>query len=168
MRQKVAELDDKNIIKIKGSRKLYIPIYVMIIILILVMVILKIQEYPLNKFVIIAAIIFIILCIKGTEIHRLTRYYQITNHYLVYSKGIFKNNIKKIFIPTISDLVLKQNIWQRILNYGDVLIHRYTTGSVIDVKNINDPEYFVENLEEIMNTLREREMGKRGGKQDER
>ena len=162
MRKKVAELDDKNIIKIRGSRKLYIPIYFMIIVLILVMIILKIREYPLNKSVIIAAIVFIILCIKGTEIHRITRYYQITNHYLVCSKGIFNNDIKKIFIPTISDLVLKQNVWQRILNYGDVLIHRFTTDSVMDVKNINDPEYFIENLEEIMNLLRERETNKNG------
>jgi len=143
------------IIKIRGSRKHYIPIYFMILILIFIIFFLKTQELPINRNVVIAAIVFCILGIKGTEAHRFLSYYQITNHYLVYSKGIFSNDIKRIFIPTISDIVLKQSFWQRLLNYGNVMIHRYTQGAIIEVKNISNPERFIDILERRMDELKE-------------
>ncbi|MBD3253176.1 PH domain-containing protein [Candidatus Pacearchaeota archaeon] len=145
--------DDKNILKIRGSRKHYLPIYVMILILILIIIFLRFYNLNINYLVVIFAFIFMIVGIKGTEIHRFFSYYQITTHYLVHSRGILNNDVKRIFIPTISDIVLKQTFWQRLLNYGNVMVHRYTPGAIIEVKNINNPEKFIDILEDRLNKI---------------
>jgi len=143
----------KSLLKVRTSRKSYLFVYLLILILIGVILYIKYNGRYLNSKVFIGVIVLIIIGIKSTEFHRLYTYYEITSHYAIISKGIFTRDIKRIFIPTISDIVLKQNVWQRILNYGNVKIHRYTAGAIIDVKNINNPKNFIEVLESRLNRL---------------
>jgi len=141
----------KDLITIRNSRKAYLPAYLMILAVIALLIYLKIEEFPLHPYALIAAAVFIIGTIKTTEIHRLRNYYEITSNYMIHKKGLFTKEIKRIFIPTISDIGLKQTPWQRLLNYGTVKIHRYSEGPTIDVKNINSPIEFMDILEGVLN-----------------
>jgi len=151
MSHKKGLVDEKSLVKVRRSRKVYLPIYLMVIAIIILIIYMKINSLYMNKYVLITAGVFILISIKGTELHRLLSYYQITSHYIVYSKGLITKNVQRIFLPTITDIVLKQNVWQRVLNYGTLDIHRFTEGAIIEVKHINDPTYFLELLENKLN-----------------
>jgi hypothetical protein len=104
--------------------------------------------------VLTVAVIFVLLGVNGVELHRIMCYYEVTPNFVIHSKGLLKKDIKRIFMGTVSDLILKQNIWQRMLNYGTVGIHRYTEGAIIEVKNINNPSVFMEVLQDRLNARR--------------
>lgn len=144
-----------SLLKVRTSRKSYLFIYLMIMILIVVIAYIKLTGRPLNGYAVLIAIIFIIAAIKGTEIHRLMNYYQIFPAYIVHAQGFFKKDVKQIHVPTISDLELKQSVWQRLLNFGTVEVYRYTQGTPnILVKNINDPLSFIEVIENRLHAMR--------------
>lgn len=139
--------DDERTIKLRNSRKIYFPIYIMILILIGVVGYIKFNNLPLNKFAFYGAIAFVVLGIKLGEVHRLFNRYELTSEYIIHSYGFFSTNVTRIYLPTISDLILKQSVWQKLLNYGNIEVHRYSDGSVIDLKNIPKPSKFLRILE---------------------
>ena len=138
---------EKSFMKLRGSRKAYLGIYVMILVLIGVLIYLKKNGLYINNYVFWGIIGFVVLGVKGTEIHRFRVYYEISTHYLIQSNGIFSKHLSQIHMPTISDIIIKQNLWQRILNYGDIDIHRFTVGPLLTIKRINNPSGFAELLE---------------------
>ena len=149
---------EKSMIKARTSRKAYLPYYTMGFILIAVIAYIKSTGRPLNNIAVIATIIFILLIIKVTEVHRLSKYYEVMLAYVAFSKGFFKKDRIQIHMPTISDIVLKQTPWQRILNFGNVEIYRYTTGTPnILVKNINNPHAFIEAIESQLSIIKKHE-----------
>ncbi len=150
-----------NIRKFNNSRKIYIPYYTMIIGLILVIMFLKYNQFKIDKFGLFISSLFVVLGIKLTEVHRLLNSYEITSDYMIHTYGLLSKRVKRIFIPTISDLVLRQTFWQRILNFGTVEVHRYSEGPAIYVYGINNPEKFMELLESKM--LKKRGGGEKGG-----
>ena len=141
-------VDEKILMKLRCSRKWYLPIYLMIAVVIGLVVFIIVSGLSLNKYSLFSAILFVIFGIKLTEVHRLINTYELTENYLIYSKGLFTTNIKRIFIPTISDLILDQTPWQRMLNFGSVDIRRYAEGPAVHLKNIDKPGDFIDLLEE--------------------
>lgn len=140
-------VDEKILMKLRYSRKWYFPVYLMIAVVIGLVVFIILNDLPLNKYSLFAAILFVIFGIKLSEVHRLINTYEVTENYLIYSKGLFTTNIKRIFIPTISDLILEQTPWQRILNFGSVDVRRYAEGPAVHLKNIDKPQDFIDLVE---------------------
>ncbi|MEX0920396.1 MAG: PH domain-containing protein [Candidatus Pacearchaeota archaeon] len=145
--EKKEDKGEEEIIKIRNSRKVYLPVYVMILILLGFIVYIKINDLPLNRTALIGVIVFVILGIKFAEVHRLFHSYELTPGYVVHTFGYVSRDMTRIFIPTISDLILKQNGWQRLLNYGNIEVHRYSDGSAIDLRNIPNPSKLLKILE---------------------
>lgn len=136
---------------ISNSRKVYLWVYLMIIILIAIIVFIKFYDSPLNNFVLIGVGIFIVLGIFFTELHRQIDSYKITSNYLMHSNGILSKETRKILIQSIVDIDLRQNFWQRLLNYGTIDIHSVSGANLIKVEKINKPNKFVDVLETRMN-----------------
>ncbi len=136
--------------KRNNSRKLYLPIYLMMLILIVVIGFIKFYDLPLNNLVFSGAITFIILGICLTEIHRLINSYEITPNYLIHRHGIISRKTKKILIESIVDVDLKQNVPQRLLNYGSLDIHSASGANLIKVGDISNPAEFGDILESRM------------------
>lgn len=143
--------DSDSIIKVSNTRKCYIPFYFMVFILIGILVTITVTGRPLNLLGLIGAVVLILISIKATEIHRLMNNYEITKKYVIHRKGLVSKVEKSIFIPTISDVIVVQSSWERLLNYGTVRIHRYSDGSKIDVKKIKNPHKFAKILQERLN-----------------
>jgi uncharacterized membrane protein YdbT with pleckstrin-like domain len=140
----------EKILRLRTTRKLYVPVYLMIIILLITVTVLKFRGYPINILVIWAIGIFIIGSIKATELHRLKDLYEINPLSVVHTEGYLKKISKRLDLFAISDLDIMQSFWQRILGYGDVYIHLFAEKRPI--KNISNPQKFADFLEK---TIRE-------------
>ena len=158
--KKEVESDNKEeIIRIRNSRKLYIPLYIMIFILILTVSIAKSSGKEVNDLAFNAVLIFSGSVIFFAEIHRIINSYEINDQSLVHKKGIFVQTIKRVDLIAVSDADSKQNLWQKFLGYGDVSVHLFSRDSSIQVKSINDPAKFVIFLEKKMNEKRAKGIG---------
>jgi len=144
------EKNEEDILRTRTTRKLYIPIYLMATILIATIAYIKISEKPLDPLAFYLAIGFSIICLLGTEIHRLGNHYTITDNSVVHRKGYFNIISKTMEFGAISDSDVIQNIWQRIFLYGTVEIHMYSRESREVIKNINKPFKFVAFLGKMM------------------
>ena len=137
----------EEIVKIRGSRKLYLPIYLMIIVLILFLAVIKINNLEITKIGLFSSIAFIILGIKATEIHRLNNKYEVNPASLVHTTGYFNKMSKRLDFHSVSDISLSQNFWQRILGYGDINVSIFASEASTTLKNIASPNKFIELLE---------------------
>lgn len=146
------ETHEKTTYSTTNSRKLYLPIYLMIFILLAIIFFIRNSGKTPNDIVLIATGIFIAISLISTELHRLSNRYEIDQNHIIHNQGILKKNSKRIFIPTISDLILNQSPLQRLLKFGTLEVHRFSEGSSMNVKHISNPKKFLEILEKKMNT----------------
>jgi membrane protein YdbS with pleckstrin-like domain len=141
---------NRSIMRVRTSRKLYIPLYAMILILGLAILYLHLTGNPPNKTSIQLSIGFTILCILATEIHRLYRYYEINSNTLIYGTGILGRKERRLDLVSISDADSVQDPWQRLWRFGDVNVRLFSKESTMEIKHINNPARFVNCLENEM------------------
>ncbi|MBR9702236.1 PH domain-containing protein [Candidatus Pacearchaeota archaeon] len=142
----------KNIMKVRSSRKVYLPVYFMILVLVVALVVVKYNNLSLDKLVLIFAIVFIILGVKFTEVHRLSSSYSLSPSTLTFSAGLVSRRIKNIDFFAISDIDVHQSFWQRMIGFGDVHVSLFADANVI--KNINNPVKFANFLEKMIDKKR--------------
>jgi len=132
----------------RKTRKIHLWFYVAVLILVAYYVWVRIQGDGLKLPILIAGIVFIVLGFKIVETSRLYNLYGFNSQYVFHRRGIFKRRLKKVFLGRISDLVLDKSLINRIFNYGNVFIHHFGGSGVIEVKKINKPHQFIEDLQE--------------------
>lgn len=135
---------------IRSSRKGYLIYYLMAIFIGIILIYIKLNDLPLPKNLLIASIVFIILLIKSTEIHRLTHHYDITPHTLEKVEGIFFQKVKRMNYGSISQLHLTQNPLEKLLNIGTVEIAQFSETIRTDIKNINKPKEFLHEISKMI------------------
>lgn len=134
------------ILKIRNSRKMYIPIYFMVGVLILSLVYIEASGKPLNSIAIKSVILFLLACVIYTEVHRIGNLYEINKNSLVHTMGYFTKRSRRMDFSAISDLYVVQNIWQRLFSYGNIEVRLFSGEEITYIKNINNPSKFVEIL----------------------
>jgi len=139
---------EKSVLRVRTSRRYYVPIYAMSIFIVGFILWINLGEGSVSQVALLAAAIFIISSIKGSELHRFNFLYEITPLAVVFTEGIFSKRSKRIDLSSISDINISQNPWQRLLRYGDVDVKLFAEGSKIP--NINNPKKFALVLEETM------------------
>jgi uncharacterized membrane protein YdbT with pleckstrin-like domain len=145
----------KLLLKVRCSRKKFIPYYLMVLILSFLLInLVIIKKNPISKFAWITSIIFIVMGIKLPEYHRLKDWWGATETSLIQNLGIFDKNVREIDFSSISDLDLEQPLFKRILNYGNVNVRLFLNETSISIKNINNPGQFIERLQEIISKHR--------------
>lgn len=141
---------EEILLKVWRSRKAYVPFYFLIIVIIGAFLYFYFKGVEISSNNIIIFVIVIILLIKFTEIHRIRDWWAITETSLVESRGIINKNIREIDFASISDIDLNQWIYKRILGYGTINIRRFLNEASISVKNINNPEKFLDILQDAI------------------
>ena len=144
--KKGVEESYKSIVLIKttNSRKIYLFLYLMILILIAVLIFIKITNRPLDIMALKLVAAFVIALAIATELHRVYNIYEIHDNSLIHTQGILSKHSRKIDFSAISDLYVIQNLWQRILSYGNVEVRLFSGENTTYIKNINKPSEFVE------------------------
>ena len=146
--------DSKKVMKVRTTRKLYIPLYLMTIILIIVIGVIKLKEMQLSQSALIGVIVFIVIIVLFVEVHRFKDLYEINQNSLVHSHGILNKKIKSSDFFAISDFDVNQKLWQRLFGFGDVNVRLVSHDSSTAVKNINNPTKFAAFLEESISKKR--------------
>jgi membrane protein YdbS with pleckstrin-like domain len=142
------ELDNKAITGVyHHSRKIYIPFYIMVAILVIFILVIVFQNKPLNLPSFVAAVIFIICIFLFTEAHRKRNSWQIAKRHVIHRHGIFARKTAKTLLETVSDIDVKQNTWERMLNFGTVTLHQYSKGGA-EIKSISNPYKLLELLKD--------------------
>ena len=138
-----------EVLKIRISRKVYLPIYIMIFILFVTMGVIKFQGKDVSIVAFRSVLAFSIAGMLWAEVHRLKNKYEINDHAVVHVKGLLFKTIKKTDIHALSDAQLSQNPWQTILGIGNVSANAFS--EITSLKNINSPHKVINFLEEKMN-----------------
>ena len=133
-------------ISFRTSRKAYIFFYLIVALMLIYSVKIYLEGDALKTPVIIAGLIFILIGFKITEIGRLRNLYILNDDSIIYKKGIIKVNKRMVFLNNISDVILIQGPWNRLLNYGSVELFSFGDTSSITVKKINRPARFTEEI----------------------
>jgi membrane protein YdbS with pleckstrin-like domain len=128
---------------VRSSRKGYIVYYVMIVLLLFLMVYIKVSGFDLNYRVSVAALIFMALLIKLTEVDRFAHHYEIGEFCLEKVEGIFFKKYKRMNYGSISQIHFTQNPWEKLLGIGSVEIAQFSETIRTEIKNINKPNDFV-------------------------
>lgn len=144
----------KYLLKVRRSRKAYIPIYLMNLFIIFLLIFLNAKGYTIERSTLIFSIVFVILCVKITEIHRIRDWWAITDSSFIQSTGIFNKNVREVDFSSISDLDLDQHLLKRIFRYGDVNVRLFLNETSIKIKSINKPGEFIEELQKVMSKNR--------------
>ena len=145
-----------EILKVRNSRRVYLPFYFMIFILFGTMLYIKFSGRVVNDLALKLVIFFASLVVVITEIHRLGNSYEINDHSIVHKKGYFNIFSSRFEFGAISDSDVHQNLWHRLFSYGNVEVHLFSRDNRIDIKNINDPYGFVKFLHNKMGNFRRR------------
>jgi len=142
------QVKEEEVLRIRNTRKVYIPFYLMVIALLAFIVYIKTSGRPLDDLAFKTSLAFIVATLVATEIHRMGNFYEINDNSVVHKKGYFTTVSKRIEFGAISDIDVEQNIWQRSFLFGNVQIFKFAEKSII--RNINRPFYFIGFLEKKM------------------
>jgi len=131
----------------RKTRKVYFWFYMVVLIMIGFYVYVWFSGDIIEKSIVIAALVFILLGINYTEADRVYNLYGFNSQCLFHKSGLFKKKVKKVFLGRISDIVLSDGIINRLFNYGDVSVHHFGGSGVVEVKKINNPKKFINDLQ---------------------
>lgn len=144
------EENDDNVIRVRVSRKTYFPVYLMIAILFLTLAYLQFSGKEINFLAFKMVLIFTIGAFLFTEGHRYQNLYAIDGQSLIHANGIFFKTTKRTDLTSVSDVELKQNPWQMLLDYGTVEVSVFSKENTTHVKGIDHPLEFMTFLQNKM------------------
>lgn len=147
-------MKERYLIKVRRSRKRYVLFYFMAFCVLGVLIYFMFNDYKINPVVLILSLLYVALTVKLTELHRVKDWWAITDHSLVQSTGIFNKNIREVDFSSISDLDLEKPLFKRIFNYGNVNVRLFLNDSAVKILDINRPEEFVKDLENLISVYR--------------
>lgn len=172
------ELESEKLV-LKASRVSFLSNYCLavlaIIFFILMLTTLDLQFTLLPKntsqlfstLLIIGVATIIAFLIEQPEIERWMRQYIVTENEVIEVEGIISK--KKVILPygSISEITVRRGPIGRVLNYGDVYIGAFRSGSDINMKGIRNAHKIHEIIQNKINLIREGQItffGKEEGK----
>lgn len=119
----------------------------------------KTQTQLFSTLLILAIVGVIAWLIEQPEIERWMRHYIVTVNEVIKVEGIFTK--KNIVLPyqSIAEVTFKKSVIGRFLNYGNVYVGAFRTGSDITMKGVRDAEKISELVQNRINLLREGQLG---------
>lgn len=113
---------DKYILKLRPCRVSFIKEYALALFLIFFLFYLYSIGFPISLFGYFIAGILIILFLILPEFSRLRNRYIVTQSQVIVEEGIVSRKRKSVFMNNIADVEVQQNIFQRFLHFGTVMV----------------------------------------------
>jgi membrane protein YdbS with pleckstrin-like domain len=124
----------------------------MIVVLFVAIAYIQYTGRPLSDLAFNLVLLFTVVMLIGTEIHRLGNRYEIHENSIIHSQGYFKIRSKRIEFGALSDIDVEQTPWQRIFNFGDIILFKFAEGPTL--KHLNKPHDFADTIEKEIARLR--------------
>jgi membrane protein YdbS with pleckstrin-like domain len=125
---------------IRTSRWSYVLYYLMVLVVVGVIAYIKIFDLRLERYVFIAALVFCLVIIKATEVHRFSHYYLLGDHALEKVEGILFKKHKRMKYGSISQLHFVQDPFSRVLGIGTIEVAQFSETVRTLIKNVNKPK----------------------------
>ena len=123
------------------SRKAFFLEYVMAFIAIAILLAISVKGLEVNGILVIFVGIAAILGLSMPELKRIREKCIITNESVTVKRGILNKREHQFQLSTITDVNYRQNLWQRLLRYGTLVIRSFShAGREIYVGNIDNPK----------------------------
>ncbi len=82
------------------------------------------------------------------NIKRYAKYCTVAPEQIVYHEGLLHKRRKSFFVSSLTDIDVHQNLWQRIIGCGDLVVKSYE-GPVV-IRNISQPRETAEYVEHLV------------------
>ena len=151
-----SEVEEKEnvLLKLKKSRKAFLPEYFCAAFLLLVLIFSYLTHFNLNKNITSLFIAISVFSIALAEISRLSTRYTITETKIVIVHGFIKQSKKNIYfhsLANVPDINTIQTHWQRIVDYGKILFHAGGgLGESFELNEINNPKKVLITIEKLI------------------
>ncbi len=142
----------------RTSRWSYLVYYSMVITVVSIIIYIKVQGLYLDRYVFFGALLFCILLIKITEVHRLSHHYEIKDDGLEKVEGIFFRKHKKLNYGSISQIHLTQNPLSKLFSIGTVELAQFSDTVRTEINNINKPKKFIKELGAKMHRIEQKNL----------
>jgi len=122
-------------------------VYLFVVFVVFLVVVLAIEgiHIPWAGWLLVIGIVIIGVTIP--EINRALDYCVITQKKVVVWSGLLHRKHESFYVVTITDVLYHQNIWQRLLNYGPVIVRTFShVGKEIQIGNIDHPHETVKKM----------------------
>ena len=136
------------LLKIRPAHRSFILEFFLIFIILSAIYIIQVFGLFLNPIGLYAAIGFSIIIIIYVEFVRYSNTYFITKNQLQKRHGIISKKIESIFFENISEINLSQNLFQRIIGYGDVIVNSQASNQ-LSFKKIANPKKIRTQIEKL-------------------
>jgi uncharacterized membrane protein YdbT with pleckstrin-like domain len=168
-------LESREEITIKTSRIAYINNYIIALLIIVFAILFKstfgltFTLFPhslgelVSSFIILGFFAVAAFLLEQPEWERFTKQYVITLNEVIAIEGLLTK--RKIILPygSISEVTVNKSVFGRMLNYGDLFIGAFRTGSDIHMKGMRNASMIHEIIQNRINMIRESQMGFFGG-----
>jgi hypothetical protein len=149
----------KILFKVRRSRRSYLLVYLIALGFFMILIYLANTGLTMSPLTWIIALFLILSLIKYAEIHRIKDWWGITDSALIQSLGLLNKNIRHVGFTSISDMDINKPIHKRVLNYGDVNVRLFLSDTSINIKNISNPDRFVESFHIIISEHKKKNHG---------
>jgi len=127
-------------IVLKHSRKAFFLEYLLAAIAIAILLRISIKGQEMNGILVLLVGIAALIGLSKPEITRANNVCVITQEAVTIKKGFFNKKEHQFHLSTITDVNYKQNVWQRTLRYGTLIIRSFShAGKEIRIGNIDNP-----------------------------
>lgn len=128
-------------IVLMDSRKAFFLEYVMAFIAIAILFSIAAKGLQVSGIFILIAGIVVVIGLSMPEIKRMKKKCIITHESVTVKRGILNKREHQFQLSTITDVNYHQNLWQRLLRYGTLVIRSFShAGREIYVGNIDNPK----------------------------
>lgn len=113
---------EKPILKLRPSRIGFLKDYLLALFLALFLIYLNLINFYIIWLGYAAAVILILILIASPEIQKIRNVYKITPSQVIVEEGIIGRKRKSVFMDNIADVSVQQNILERLVGFGTVVI----------------------------------------------
>ena len=137
------------LLKMHPAHRSFIRDYIIIAVLLGSIYYVNITELFLNPIGLYAAISLSALIFIYVEISRLSNSYYVTKHQLIAKTGLTSEKIESVFLRNISKINLNQDLFHRIIDYGNITISSKGNYQIC-FQGISSPKKIVKQIEKLM------------------
>lgn len=135
---------------LRESRKAFFFVYLLVAVIVAALIFISLKGYSVPGLGWILALGMIASGLIAPEITRHLNYCEVTEKKVVVWSGLLQRKHESFYIITITDVVYHQNIWQKVLNYGPIIVRTFShVGTEIPLGKIDRPKKTVAKMVEM-------------------
>jgi uncharacterized membrane protein YdbT with pleckstrin-like domain len=142
---------------LKESRKTFAGGYLLVLLLTAWIVVLKQRGVVIEAPALTLSAIVVAGGLLLPEVARSWQTCVVKKNKIELTSGVIRKRHRKFFTNTVTDIHVRQNLWQRLLNYGTIKVSSFSQHGEIRLGNVDNPHDCVVQIEKIIEVEKKRD-----------